>query len=248
MKSVAVALIVGAGLARLATAQTPCEATFESGGSFLKGRIYSVYADDADVPVDLAVQRLAQQVPGQGFEIVAVDASRGVVKTIGTRLRTTSFDFQVVPNGAGSRVKMTTTFPLGVFAMPIGNAVANLRTTMCNLVALAATGSPADTAQSAAAAPPPPPAAEPAPAEPAAAVEPPPFVPQEPPLTNDEIVRLTRAGLDPDLIVAKIKQASTESFDVSTDALIKLRQHKVSKAVIAAMLQRTGSRSAAPPK
>jgi hypothetical protein len=70
---------------------------------------------------------------------------------------------------------------------------------------------------------------------------------QEPPLTNEEIVKLTQAGLDSDLIVAKVKQAASEDFDVSTDALIELQHKKVAKAVIAAILERVATRSAAAP-
>jgi hypothetical protein len=74
----------------------------------------------------------------------------------------------------------------------------------------------------------------------------PPFY--EAPLTNGEIAKLTTAGLGTDAIVAKIKQATGENFDVSTDALIALRRQKVSTAVIAAMVDRVGKRvTAAPP-
>lgn len=60
-------------------------------------------------------------------------------------------------------------------------------------------------------------------------------------------MKLTRAGLDPDLIVAKIQQARSEALDVSTDALIELRKQKVSKQVIAAILQRASGRTGGPP-
>ena len=62
--------------------------------------------------------------------------------------------------------------------------------------------------------------------------------PPEAPLTNAEIVKLTNAGLSPDLIVMKVRQAPSEDLDVSTDALIALRQQHVSDVVIAAIFER----------
>jgi thiol-disulfide isomerase/thioredoxin len=75
--------------------------------------------------------------------------------------------------------------------------------------------------------------APPEPAEPSAL---------EAPLTNDDIVRLTRAGLSPDLIVMKIRQAPGERLDVSTDAIVALHDQKVSDVVIAAAFERVAKR------
>ena len=77
-------------------------------------------------------------------------------------------------------------------------------------------------------------AAPPGPAEPSAL---------EAPFTNEQIGKLTKAGLSPDLIVMKIKQAPSESLDVSTDALIALRDQNVSDVVIAAMFERVAKRA-----
>lgn len=83
-------------------------------------------------------------------------------------------------------------------------------------------------------------AAWPGRAAPIAPAEPPAI---EAPLTNAEIVKLTKAGLSPDLIVMKIRQAPAESLDVSTDALIALRQQDVSDVVIAAIFERVAKRA-----
>jgi hypothetical protein len=72
--------------------------------------------------------------------------------------------------------------------------------------------------------------------------EPPPYRAAEPPLTNAEIVRLWRAGLGSELIVAKVRQAPSEHLDVSAEALIALHRSKVSDAVITAILQRVAAR------
>ncbi len=66
----------------------------------------------------------------------------------------------------------------------------------------------------------------------------------EAPLTNAEIVKLTKAGLSPDLIVMKIRQAPAENLDVSTDALIALRHQEVGDVVIAAIFERVAKRAA----
>lgn len=55
-------------------------------------------------------------------------------------------------------------------------------------------------------------------------------------MNNDEVITLTKAGLNPSLIVGKIKSSKT-NFDLSTDSLIKLKQAGVSDDVVAAMLE-----------
>lgn len=55
-------------------------------------------------------------------------------------------------------------------------------------------------------------------------------------ITNVDVVKMTNAGLSPDVIVAAIRNAPAKNFDTSPDALIKLKADGVSDAVIAAML------------
>jgi hypothetical protein len=55
-------------------------------------------------------------------------------------------------------------------------------------------------------------------------------------LTNETIAAMTKAGLGPDVIVAKIRSAPS-TFDVSVDALIRLKQDGVSDEVINAMIE-----------
>lgn len=62
---------------------------------------------------------------------------------------------------------------------------------------------------------------------------------QDKPLTNAEIVKLAKADLGDEVIIAKIKSATAVKFDTGTDDLVKLREAGVSKAVIAAMLDRS---------
>ena len=57
-------------------------------------------------------------------------------------------------------------------------------------------------------------------------------------LTNDDVVNLAKAGLDDEIVIAKVKNAPAAQLDVSTDALIALKKGKVSSAVIAAMVER----------
>lgn len=55
-------------------------------------------------------------------------------------------------------------------------------------------------------------------------------------MNNDEVITLTKAGLNPTLIVGKIRTSKT-NFDLSTDSLIKLKQAGVTDDVVAAMLE-----------
>lgn len=54
-------------------------------------------------------------------------------------------------------------------------------------------------------------------------------------MTNDEVIALTKAGLAGSIIVGKINTSKT-NFDMSTDALIKLKQAGVADDVVGAML------------
>ena len=55
-------------------------------------------------------------------------------------------------------------------------------------------------------------------------------------MNNDEVITLAKAGLNPSLIIGKIKTSKT-NFDLSTDSLIKLKQSGVTDEVVAAMLE-----------
>lgn len=66
------------------------------------------------------------------------------------------------------------------------------------------------------------------------------------PLTNAQVIDLTKADLGDSVIIAKIKASKNVKFDLETDDLLKLRAAGVSKTVIAAMIDRStaGSSSA----
>lgn len=61
-------------------------------------------------------------------------------------------------------------------------------------------------------------------------------------MTNDEVISLSKAGLNPSLIVGKIRTSKT-NFDLSTDSLIKLKQAGVGDDVVAAMLEAKSGKS-----
>ncbi|MGV8040526.1 MAG: hypothetical protein AB2L07_10750 [Thermoanaerobaculaceae bacterium] len=63
----------------------------------------------------------------------------------------------------------------------------------------------------------------------------------EPALTNQDVVKLSAAGLGEEVVIAKINQATRVDFQLDTDALVRLREQGVGKAVITAMLNRAGS-------
>jgi hypothetical protein len=64
-------------------------------------------------------------------------------------------------------------------------------------------------------------------------------------MTNDEVISLTKAGLAGSVIIGKIRTSKT-SFDMSTDALIKLKQNGVGDDVVTAMLEAKSGVSTAP--
>lgn len=61
-------------------------------------------------------------------------------------------------------------------------------------------------------------------------------------MNNNEVITLTKAGLNPTLIIGKIKTSKT-NFDLSTDSLIKLKQAGVTDDVVAAMLEAKNGKS-----
>lgn len=63
-------------------------------------------------------------------------------------------------------------------------------------------------------------------------------------MTNDEVISLTKAGLSSGLIVNKIRTSKT-NFDLTTDALIKLKSAGVGDDIVTAMLEAKSGRPAA---
>ncbi len=63
------------------------------------------------------------------------------------------------------------------------------------------------------------------------------------PLTNADIVKLVKAGLSADVILAKI-QSSETAFTTDPDSLVALAKEKVPDSVIQAMVARTGAAAA----
>jgi hypothetical protein len=69
----------------------------------------------------------------------------------------------------------------------------------------------------------------------------------EKPLDNAEIIKLTKLDMGDSVIIAKIKAAASVQFATGTDDLVKLKEAGVSKAVMAAMLEReTPAKPSAP--
>ncbi|HXD34835.1 MAG TPA: hypothetical protein VN643_27190 [Pyrinomonadaceae bacterium] len=56
-------------------------------------------------------------------------------------------------------------------------------------------------------------------------------------LTNEDVIKMVKAGLSPQIIEQTIN-SSDQAFDVSTDALIKLKQEGVPDAIVQAMILR----------
>jgi hypothetical protein len=65
-------------------------------------------------------------------------------------------------------------------------------------------------------------------------------------LTNESVIKMVKAGLGSDLILEKIQEAGRVDFDLSTDALVALKEAKVSDEVIRAMKTKQQAASASP--
>jgi hypothetical protein len=61
-------------------------------------------------------------------------------------------------------------------------------------------------------------------------------------MTNDEVISLSKAGLNPSIIINKIRTSKT-NFDLSTDALIKLKQAGISDEIVTTMLEAKSGKS-----
>src|SRR5438309_10171027 len=57
------------------------------------------------------------------------------------------------------------------------------------------------------------------------------------PLTNDEVIKLVRAGFKDKTVVSNIA-ARPAAYDLSADRMIELKRHGVSEKIIGAMLVR----------
>jgi hypothetical protein len=66
------------------------------------------------------------------------------------------------------------------------------------------------------------------------------------PLTNDDIVNMTKQGFDPPLIVKAVETNATD-FDVSAPALLSLKNSGVDSSVMEAMLSAQASKPSAAP-
>ncbi|HZD31352.1 MAG TPA: hypothetical protein VE779_06800, partial [Candidatus Angelobacter sp.] len=74
-------------------------------------------------------------------------------------------------------------------------------------------------------------------------VAPAPKKPSGPPLTNDQVIQMVKAGLDEDNVIDTIKSAGSVNFDLSVDGQVKLAQNGVKGKILTAM--KTKARSSA---
>jgi hypothetical protein len=66
-------------------------------------------------------------------------------------------------------------------------------------------------------------------------VAPPPKKPSGPPLTNDQVIQMVKAGVDEDNIIDTIRSAGAVNFDLSVDGQVKLAQNGVKGKILTAM-------------
>ena len=65
---------------------------------------------------------------------------------------------------------------------------------------------------------------------------------QDETMTNGEVISLIKAGLNPTLVINKIRTSKT-NFDLSTDALIQLKKEGISDEIVTAMLEAKSGKS-----
>jgi hypothetical protein len=237
-RTVAVVMLLMGALAVFdkPAAGASCLDNFKKRGSILTRWVYTTSADFADLSVKVAVERLRHQLPSKQIEVVSADAEQGVLhaRTFpDNRHRAFDVDFAVSQLGSGTRVKMVMTLPA------TGVSDEGLKESMCDIVSVAAIAVPNPDGEAAPGMPQlapdlPQPVSRPA-AVAATTAHP---EPQEPPLTNEDVIKLFHAGLAPDLIVTKVMQTSRVAFDLSTNALVALANLKMPHDIIAAMMQR----------
>jgi hypothetical protein len=75
-------------------------------------------------------------------------------------------------------------------------------------------------------------------------VAPSPKRPTGPPLTNDQVIQMAKAGLDEDNIIDTIRSAGSVNFDLSVDGQVKLAQNGVKGKILTAMKTKARSSSA----
>jgi hypothetical protein len=68
---------------------------------------------------------------------------------------------------------------------------------------------------------------------------------KKPPMTNDSVIKMVKAGVDEDNVIATIHDAPSVKFDLSDDGVIQLAQNGVKGKVVTAMRERS-KRSAKP--
>jgi hypothetical protein len=68
------------------------------------------------------------------------------------------------------------------------------------------------------------------------------------PLNNDGVIKLSRAGMSEEVILAAVKSASVVHFDTSPDGLLALKQGGITDRVLLAILERQRAAPSAPPE
>lgn len=191
-----------------------CMAHFEVSGSIRKGIILETYDEFSGVDVETALRRLQAQLPSD-VTVLSVDAENAIVrvenKSPGSRPFPMQFTF--TPSPSGTRVQFWTQLRSGM------SIVDGTKPAICSIVRLANREPPPRV-----------PSPAPKPSSPART--------SQPALSNEEVMKLVAADLGDEIVIARIKNAAVAHLDVSTDALVALKDKKVSKAVITAMIER----------
>lgn len=134
MRSWPLAVLLALGMCPIASGQTPCEKTFRSSGSLLKGKSYHVETVVEGAAPSAALDQLTAALPAHEISVDAMDHGRGVLlgttRSAGQRPYAVRFQAEATPSG--TRIMLTLKLPLGAFA---GEGLA---TELCAVLASAA--------------------------------------------------------------------------------------------------------------
>ncbi|HEV7764889.1 MAG TPA: hypothetical protein VGQ76_07815 [Thermoanaerobaculia bacterium] len=185
---------------------TSCGSAFQSSGSMLRGTTYQTAADVGAITVGDALTNIASHLATVEVTVVRNDTAGVLYAEGSTGSRKYPINFTATTTGT-TRIAVDVKLPAGVFANK-----GQVRDELCRMISFATL--------------PPLPAATKA-VTPAQAENTQTSIgksPAPPALTNEEVIKMAAAGLEDEIIVAKVRAAAHERLDVSTDALIELRK------------------------
>jgi uncharacterized protein YcfJ len=120
-------------LVPVAAFASDCESNYTGSGAMLKGKTYSSFADFPGLEPAVALQRLTEQLPGEGFVIQSTDEATGTISALAIPApgKSAPAVARAEPIEGGTRVHFAVDLPSGAF----GNA--STKAALCRFIELA---------------------------------------------------------------------------------------------------------------